>query len=179
MGVGSPCHAKPHPRQKWHLNVDESSKHHESLRLNVDKILGPTARSTVTANALDTRKSTKEWYSSIDESLALKVGVWTVRKYWSLVTPWFVYSCFFCYHFVYSSFVYCCFVYSTFLLLFHNAAFRLLNFDLATKVLLAFVGLLGVLLQGTSTDIQCFFSGPLGGEIFEFPLQTITNFVRF
>ena len=75
MGVGSPCHAKPHPRQKWHLNVDESSKHHESLRLNVDKILGPTARSTVTANALDTRKSTEEWYSSVDESLALKFGV--------------------------------------------------------------------------------------------------------
>ena len=75
MGVGSPCHAKPHPRQKWHSNVDESSKHHESLRLNVDKILGSTARSTVTANALDNRKSTEEWYSSVDESLALKVGV--------------------------------------------------------------------------------------------------------
>ena len=53
VGVGSPCHAKPHPRQKWQSNVDESSKDRKSLRLNVDKILGPTTRSMVTVNALD------------------------------------------------------------------------------------------------------------------------------
>ena len=70
----------------------------------------------------------------------------------NVVTSQFVHSCFIYYRFVYSSFVYCCFIYSTFLLLFASICSIVIKFGF-TKVVHAFVEVLGVFLHRTSTDI--------------------------